>query len=109
MSNYTQEAGNMTLVQVTGPTTITSGKAVIYGVTSFGSGTAGIQLFAGVTQSASMTPMINFCLTATAVLQGFSPMFLRMPMVVSGSGFTVNLLGSSDPNMMIFWNPDGVV
>ena len=106
---YTSEVGNMTLVQATGLTTITSGKAVLYGIASIGSATAGIQLFAGVTSSVSLTPMINFSVTASAVAGGFSPFFLRMPMTVSGSGFTVSLLGTTDPNMMIYWNPDGQI
>ena len=107
--NYSQEIGNMTLLNATGYTTITSGKAVILGAAFIGSATGSLQLFAGVTSSVSLTPIINFCATTTAVLQGFSPMFLRLPMTVSGSGFTALIPATSDPNIMLFWNPDGVV
>ena len=40
-----------------------------------------------------------------AVAGGFSPMFLRMPAEVSGAGFTVSVLASADPNLLLYWTP----
>jgi hypothetical protein len=114
MPNYVQEVGNGLLLNATGFTTITSGKSVVLGFAFFGTGTGGIQLFAaGSTASASggasVTPMITFCATSSAVAAGLSPMYMKFPMTVSGSGLTANLLPSSDPNIMLFWNPDAVI
>ena len=114
MPNYMQEIGNMTLLNATGFTTITSGKCVILGAAFVGTATGSFQLFAAASTASasggvSVTPVINFCATTTAVLQGFSPMYLKLPMTVSGSGLTVLIPGTADPNVMLFWNPDSMV
>lgn len=99
------ESFYVTRLNATGLQTITSGPAVIGGVAFVGTATGGIQFFAGVTASASMTPMITFCATTSAVAGGFSPMFLRMPAEVSGNGLTVSVLASADPNLLLYWTP----
>jgi hypothetical protein len=114
MPNYSQEVGNGLLLNATGFTTITSGKAVVLGFGFVGTGTGGIQLFAAASTASasggsSVTPMITFSATSSAVAAGLSPMFMRFPMTVSGSGLVASLLPSSDPNIMLFWNPDGQV
>jgi hypothetical protein len=53
--------------------------------------------------------VINFSFTASAVAGGFSPMYLKWPMTVSGSGLTALIPATSDPNVMLFWNPDAMV
>jgi hypothetical protein len=105
MANPIIEAGYGTRLSATGASVITSGPCTIIGVASYGSATAGIQFFAGTTASASMTPTITFCATASAVAAGLSPMFFRFPAVVSGNGLTVTVLGSLDPNLTLFWLP----
>lgn len=102
----TSEVGTMLVVQSTGKTLVTSGGAAIYGVTFCGSGTGQVQFFAGVTASASLTPVINFSGTASAVAGGFSPMFLRMPAEVSGNGLIIDLGATTDPNIILFWQPN---
>ena len=111
MPSYSQEIFNGTLLNATGYTVITSGRAVIGGFGFIGTATGAIQLFAAMSTASasggvSVTPVINFCATTTAVLQGFSPMFMRFPMTVSGSGLTALIPGTADPNVMLFWNPD---
>jgi hypothetical protein len=49
--------------------------------------------------------VITFCATSSAVAGGFSPMFLRFPLAVSGSGITVDMGATTDPNIMLFWSP----
>lgn len=107
MSNPVRETGQMTRLTSTGITVITSGYASILGVSFVGTATGGIQFFAGTTGSASMTPMIAFCATTSAVIQGFSPMFLRFPADVSGNGFMANVQASADPNFLLYWVPAG--
>lgn len=84
---------------------VTSSFAVIGGIAFYGTATGQIQLFAGLTCSASMTPVISFCGTTSAVAGGFSPMFLRFPMAVSGKGFCVDTGTSADTNLVLFWSP----
>jgi hypothetical protein len=114
MSQYVQEVGNSVVLTATGFTTITSGKAVVLGFAFVGSATGSVQLFAAASTASasggfSVTPVINFCATTTAVLQGFSPMYLKWPMTVSGSGLTALIPGTADPNVVLFWNPDAMV
>ena len=86
-------------------TVLTSARAMIGGIAFVGTATGGVQLFAGVTASASLTPMISFSATTSAVAGGLSPMFLRLPFAASGSGVIVSIQASADPNIMLFWNP----
>ena len=99
------EAGTSTYINTTGKQVITSGPAVIVGIAFVGTGTGQIQLFAGATCSASLSPMVTFSATSSAVAGGFSPMFLRWPAEVSGNGLTVDLGATSDPNLVLFWSP----
>ena len=105
MNITTPIAANAKLLNSTGYTTITSGRCAILGVAFVGTATGGIRLFAGVTASASMTPMITFSATTSAVAGGLSPMYLPMPAVVSGTGLTVQNLASADPNLILYWSP----
>lgn len=105
MPTYTIDSCPGTRITATGTSVITSGYANIVGVAFYGSATGGIQFFAGVTTSASLTPMITFSATTSSVAGGFSPMFLKFPLAVSGSGLTVLTLPSADPNLMLFWSP----
>ena len=95
----------MTWVNTSGKQTITSAKAQIVGVAFVGTATGQIQFFAALTASASMSPIISFCATTSAVAGGFSPMFLRLPFIASGTGFTIDSGGNQDPNLMLFWKP----
>ena len=97
----------MTRLNATGTTVITSGFAQIIGVAFVGTATGAVQLFAGTTVSVSMTPVISFSATTSAVAGGLSPMFLRLPAEVSGAGLTVKIPATEDPNIMLFWNPVG--
>lgn len=90
-----------------GKSCVTSGQACIGGILFTGTATGQVQLFAGVTCSASMTPVISFSGTASAVAAGFSPMFLRFPLSVSGSGFCIDTGVSADTNLTLFWAPMG--
>lgn len=99
------ETWSGTRLSTTGLTCITSGLAQIGGIAFYGTGTGQIQFFAGSTGSVSATPVITFCATSSAVAGGFSPMFLRFPLAVSGSGLTVSLGATTDPNIMLFWSP----
>lgn len=103
--DYTTDASSSTRLTATGTAVICSGFANIVGIAFHGTGTGGIQFFAGVTTSASLTPMITFSVTASAVAGGYSPMFLRFPMAVSGSGLTALVMPSLDPNITLFWTP----
>ena len=94
-----------TRLTATGPALITTGRAAVIGMAFNGTGTGGIQLFAATTASASLTPMITFSATASAVYGGFSPMFMRYPMMVSGSGLVASSLDSLDTNVVLFWVP----
>lgn len=105
MPNYTIDSCPVTRLNTTGTVVITSGFANIVGVAFVGTGTGAIQFFAGVTTSASLTPVISFSVTASAVAGGFSPMFLKLPMAVSGSGLTCIVGSSLDPNLLLFWSP----
>lgn len=105
MPDYTIDACSATRLTATGTAVICSGYANLVGIAFHGTGTGGVQLFAGLTTSASLTPMITFSVTASAVAGGFSPMFLRFPMAVSGSGLTVKVLDSLDVNLTLFWSP----
>jgi hypothetical protein len=105
--DYTTDACPGTLLTGTGTSVITSGFCNVVAISFIGTGTGGVQLFAGVTTSVSLTPMITFSATSSAVAGGFSPMTLRFPLAVSGTGLTVKMLGSTDPNIMLFWSPAG--
>lgn len=104
-STYRMRAGST--ANGSGLNCVTSGFAVIGGIAFLGTATGQIQLFAGMTCSASITPVITFCGTTSAVAGGFSPMFLRFPMAVSGSGFCVDTGTSGDTNLILFWAPMG--
>lgn len=99
------EAGYAARLTVSGKQVITSGPGQIIGALFCGTATGQIQLFAGTTASASMTPVISFCATSSAVAGRFSPNFVRMPFVVSGSGFVADLGATLDPNVILYWNP----
>ena len=99
------EGGVAYRVTATGKQVVTNGGAQIIGITFCGSATGQVQLFAGATASASLTPVISFCATTSAVIGGFSPMFLRMPMVVSGTGLLLDAGATTDPNLILYWNP----
>lgn len=107
MPQVISDAASAFRVTVTGTVVLTTGLANIVGIAFHGTGTGGIQFFAGVTASASITPMITFCATSSAVAGGFSPMFLRFPLAVSGTGCTLKSLDSLDTNLTIFWSPMG--
>lgn len=93
------------LLNVTGLTVISSARTMIAGVAFVGTATGGIQFFAGVTASASLSPMVSFSATTSAVAGGLSPMFLRLPFLPSGAGLVVSVQASADPNIMLFWRP----
>lgn len=105
--DYTTDASPGTRLTATGTAVISSGFSNIVGIAFHGTGTGGVQFFAGLTTSASITPMITFSVTASAVAGGFSPMFLRFPLAVSGTGLTAKTLDSLDVNLTIFWSPAG--
>lgn len=107
MSNLTSDSASGLRLTTTGTAVITTGLANIVGIAFHGTATGGVQFFAGTTASASLTPMITFCATSSAVAGGFSPMFLRFPLAVSGSGLTVKVLDSLDVNLTLFWSPMG--
>ena len=99
------EGGQLTWFSATGLSVLSSANAQIIGIAFAGTGTGGVQLFAGVTASASLTPMITFSATSSAVAGKFSPQFMRFPVLVSGKGVTVSIQASADPNIGLFWFP----
>ena len=103
--DFTLDSCNGTRLTATGTAVVASGYVNLVGIAFYGTATGGVQLFAGVTTSASLTPMITFSYTASAVAAGFSPQFLRFPLAVSGTGLTALVLPSADPNIMLFWQP----
>ena len=105
MLNLPFEAANMTRVSTTGKSQVAIAGAALAGIAFVGTATGQFQLFAGATCSSSLTPVVTFCATSSAVAGGFSPMFLRWPCVVSGTGFCIDLGVTSDPNLILFWSP----
>ncbi len=99
------EAGTATYLNTSGKQVVTSGPMVLLGIAFVGTATGQIQLFTGTTCAASLSPMITFCATASAVAGHFSPQFLRWPAEVSGNGLTVDLGTTNDPNIILFWSP----
>lgn len=99
------EGGQATVVQATGFTVVTSGNAQILGVGFCGSTSGSVQFFAGTTGSVSLTPLIRANNGATVTAAAY--VFARVPAVVSGAGFSVNMPASTDPNIIIYWCPVG--
>lgn len=99
------EVANIFWANVTGKQLVTSGGAAILGIAFLGTATGQVQLFAGTTASASMTPVITFSVTTSAVAGGYSPMFLRFPAEVSGNGLVIDAGATNDPNIQLFWSP----
>lgn len=99
------ETWSGTRLAASGKSCITSGLAQIGGIAFYGTATGQIQFFVGNTASVSATPVITFCATTSAVAGGFSPMFFRFPFACSGSGITVDMGATLDPNIMLFWSP----
>ena len=93
--------GTATRVTGAGTTTITSGNANIIGFLCCNSATAtgGVQFFAGVTASTSISGLI-VCASGS-VAQYFS-----VPAYASG-GFTVKVGTADNPDITLFWNPAG--
>lgn len=99
------EAGTMTVVQATGITVVASSNAQIIGVGFCGSTSGSVQFFAGTTGSASITPLIRANNAATVTAPAY--VFQRVPGMVSGAGFFVNVPANTDPNLIIYWLPVG--
>jgi hypothetical protein len=99
------EGYTATRVNATTTSVLASGPVILGGVLFCGTATGAVQFFAGTTCSASLTPVISFCGTTSAVAGGFSPMFMRFPCEVSGNGLTYDPSGTLDPNLIIFWSP----
>lgn len=99
MATPTYESAQVTRVTATGTVAITSANCAILGFMCAASVTQGsIQFFAGVTTSASGTPVIPVLTTGN---------FVRFPCMVSGAGLTIKYTGTLDPNLMLFWSPVG--
>jgi hypothetical protein len=88
---------------------ITSANAYIVGVLFHGSATNSIRLWAGVTatSTASGSPLAGILYgNPTAAATVNVPTYLPFPAYCSG-GITMQIVGSGDPNITLFWNPAG--
>ena len=83
----------------TGLRVVTSANANIIGVLCAASATAtgGMQLFAGVTSSVSITGLIVFA-------SGSVAQYVPLPVYASG-GITMNVGAAANPDITLFWNP----
>ena len=96
--------GQVTRVTTTGTVAITSANAQLIGILCASSGTCSVQIFAGVTTSASVSPVLRFQVTVVQTIP--APQYLSYPANLSG-GFTVKLGAAADPEITLFWNPTG--
>lgn len=108
--------GNASRLTATGTSVITSANAYIIGILFQSTGTGSIQLFAGVTSTATAS---GLSVTSGAVLSGKiisyvtstsgtanSALYLPFPAYSSG-GITAVMGGSADPSVTLFWCPAG--
>ena len=80
----------------TGLRVVTSANANIIGVLC-ATATGGMQLFAGVTSSVSITGLIVFA-------SGSVAQYVPLPVYASG-GITMNVGAAANPDITLFWNP----
>ena len=105
-----QTYGNATYVSVTGAQVLTSANAQIIGILFQSSATGSIQIWAGTTATttAAGAPLSNviraYVTTGAATAQ--PAVYLPFPAYASG-GITINVQGSLDPKLTLFWNPAG--
>jgi len=104
MANPVIETAQVTRVNATGTTVISSANALILGWMVAASSTGGnLQFFAGTTASVSLSPSI----IVGSVSGTAAAAFTRYPASVSGSGLTIKYTATADPNLILFWLPMG--
>ena len=102
--------GQATRFTATGASVLTSANAAIIGIMFNGTGTGSIQLWAGVTATATTNgaplsaKIVAFPTVAGATVNSAS--YIAFPAIASG-GITVNIPGTADPNVTLFWVPVG--
>ena len=104
--------GKAQRLTATGASVISSANAHIIGVLFQGTGTGSLQIFAGLTATAAtgtgggavLGTIIAYA-TATGATAN-SSIYYPFPAACSG-GITVNVPGTADPNITLFWNPSG--
>src|SRR5512146_1734958 len=95
---------------VTGAVCITSGNSHIFGVLFQGTATGNVQIWAGTTATATaagvpLSGVIRaYATTGSATVQ--SAVYYPFPAYASG-GITINVGGSLDPQLTLFWSPVG--
>lgn len=104
MPNY-PEYGTPRYFTVAGATCVTSSPAQIVGILFHGTSTGEIQIWAGVTATTNpISGAITAFTTSQSTLNSF--VYCPFPAYCSG-GFSVNIIGSNDPKITLFWNPVG--
>lgn len=101
--NQVITAANATRYTGTGAFCITSANAAIVAIVCCNSATAGaIQLFGGVTASASGGKILSGVITFATISQGIQP--VQIPAYGSG-GLCVNIGAAANPDLTIYWSP----
>jgi len=87
----------------TGLQSVTTVSAHLKSIVFCGTGTGAVQVFAGVTSSVSATPVIRAFATVAGATA--NPAFALEMQTYHASGITINVVGSLDPRIMLFWRP----
>lgn len=103
--NFTSQQAALTMVTASGITVISSAGAALVGVLFCGSGTGRLQVFSGVTASVPATVTVIAYRTANNV-GATSNTAIYYPLAGNTTGgLTVDLQGTSDPRLMLYWIP----
>lgn len=100
---YELLGANATRYTGTGAFCVTSANAAVVAILCCNTATAGaIQLFGGVTASASGGKILSGVITFATISQGIQP--VRVPAYGSG-GLCVNIGAAANPDLTIYWSP----
>ena len=97
--------GQTAVLTATGLTCITSANAHIIGIFINSTATGQVKIWAGVTATATSSGAAISVNIGKATATGLAQYF-PYPAYASG-GITVQVVGSLDPSVTLFWNPAG--
>ena len=106
MSTGSIDAGKASFLSVTGATCLTSANSALIGILFQSTGTAALQLWQGVTATGAanqLSGIIRGYVTAAAATVN-TALYYPFPAIALG-GITVNVGGSADPALTLFWKP----
>ena len=96
------------VVSATGALCITSADSQILGILFQGSATGSLQIWAGTTATAtSAGAPLSYVIKAfstTGSVTAQNAVYYPFPAYASG-GITINVPGTNDPKLTLFWNP----